>query len=261
MVKKANKVAVWGAGVAAAVLVALTLYAAIGGGEESDEGGKGGGPKASASAAPSKPAPTYDPPDEWSEPERWATLARGKKTDGNGNEVGFPQSTKGALSMLVASNSTEISGRRTAVDEQLGIYRSYVLTADQSAANAAEIKEKAARSDRELQQRMGYSGAMPEGAYQRSHVVAYKVIQESKGEVSAWLLGRSTAKAGPTKKESGSYTRTVVGIEWADGDWKLSGAASTRALREVQGESKPTLAAPGDEGFNAAGWTAVREAS
>jgi hypothetical protein len=257
---KLNKAVMWGAGGVAVAMLALTGYAVFSGDDDPGTApGKGGG----GSTATAKPAPSYSVPDDWTEPERWAALPRGKRTDANGNDVGFPHSTEGAVSMLAAANSTDVGGSRTTIDEQLGIYHSYMVKADRSPQNAEKIELNAMQTDKDLRRRMGVEAgsALPSGAYVRNHVVGFKVIKESPDEVSVWLLARVTVKAGETKQESGSYTRTLAAAQWEAGDWKLSSAATVRASQQTQGQSKPTMVAPGDAAFNDAGWAAIREAS
>jgi acyl dehydratase len=253
----------WAAGVALVAVLALTSYVAFsggdGGGAETPAKG-GGGP--SASAAPS-PSATYAPPDDWTEPSQWAALPRGARTDQRGSTVGFPKSTEGAVAMMVAANTTAIEGTKSNADEQLRIYHSYIGKADQSAEAAETIELNALASDKSFAKQMSVEPGqpLPPGAYVRSAVVGYKVIKKSDAEVSVWLLSRAVQKAGETKKESGSYTRTLAGAQWEGGDWKLTSAATERAQQAAQGQPQPKIAAPGDPDFNTAGWTAMREAS
>lgn len=251
----------WFAGAALAAVLALTGYAAFSddGGGKDTPAGKGG---ASASASPG-PSATYAPPKDWTEPDQWAALPRGKRTDGRGSQVGFPKPTEGAVAMMVAANTTAIEGEKSNVDEQLRIYHSYIGKADQSSENAEQIELNAQATDKALAKQMGVSPGqpLPSGAYVRGTVVGYKIIKKSDTEVSAWLLSRVVQKGGEMKKESGSYTRTLAGAQWADGDWKLSAAATERAQQDVRGQAQPRIVAPGDEKFNSSGWTAIRQAS
>ncbi|MGW3415616.1 hypothetical protein [Streptomyces sp. NPDC000888] len=254
----------WLAGGALAAVLALTGYVALSGGDDNGKdtpAGKGGA-SASASASPG-PSATYAPPEDWTEPTSWAALPRGKRTDDHGSQVGFPKSTEGAVAMMLAANTTDIEGEKSNTDEQLRIYRSYIGTADQSSENAEQIELNAIQSDKALAKQMGVSAGqpLPSGAYVRGTVVGYKVIKESDTEVSAWLLSRVVQKDGEMKKESGSYTRTLAGAQWEDGDWKLTGDATARAQSDVQGQAQPKIVAPGDPDFNSSGWTAIREAS
>lgn len=256
-----NTKGTWIAGAALAAVLALTGYAMLSGGDDGDgTAGKGGAsPSASSSASPSA---TYAPPDDWSEPDRWAALPRGARTDKNGSAVGYPHTTQGAVAMMAAANTTSIEPGRSTVDEQLRIYRSYLAKADQSDQNAEAIELAALNADKALHKQMGVSASqeLPSGAYLRTNVVGFKVIKESSGEVSVWLLARAAQKAGETAKESTSYTRTLAAAVWEDGDWKLSSAATQRAQQDAQGD-EPKMVAPGDAAFNEAGWTAIREAS
>ncbi|WP_346073318.1 hypothetical protein [Streptomyces thermogriseus] len=190
-------------------------------------------------------------------------LPRGQRTDDQGSEIGFPKSTEGAIAMMVAANATHIEGEKTNVDEQLRIYHSYISKADHSSENAEQIKQNAIQSDKDLAKQMGvtHGQPLPSGAYVRNTVVGFKIIKKSDTEVSAWLLSRVVQKDGEMEKERSSYTRTLAGAQWEGGDWKLTGAATERALQAVQGQNQPTMAAPGDPEFNQAGWTAIREAS
>ncbi|MFH8410400.1 hypothetical protein ACH4FX_37340 [Streptomyces sp. NPDC018019] len=256
-----NRGMMWGAGAMAAVVAGLALYAVVSGGDDGPTEPTGQG-RTSASAPPASPAPTYAPPDDWTEPARWAALVHGSRAE-NHRATGFPQTTTGALSMLAAANETTVEGATSTVDEQLGIYTTYVADADKSAANEQKVKQKATQADASIRRQLGLpaNGPLPSGAYARNHVVGFKVIKEDRGEVSAWLLTRVTMKAGETDKERGSYTRTLAAAAWQNGDWKISSAAVLRAARQAASAPRPAMAAPGDAAFNRAGWTAIREAS
>ncbi|NGO40620.1 hypothetical protein [Streptomyces ureilyticus] len=252
----------WAVGIAAAAVLALTGYAMFSGDEgPDDEQGKGGSnPSAASSASPSA---TYQAPEDWTEPERWAALPRGKETDSRGSEVGYPHTTEGAAAMLAAANTTSVDTDTSTVDEQLRIYHSYVSQRDQSSENAEQIELQALQTDKSLHKQMSVSASqpLPSGAYIRSSVVGYKVVKESASEVSVWLLSRVVQKNGETAKEKSSYTRVLNGAAWEGGDWKLSGAVTQRGMEAAQQESQPPMAAPGDAAFNRSGWTAIREAS
>ncbi|THA65384.1 hypothetical protein E6R60_33255 [Streptomyces sp. A0642] len=255
-----NTKGTWLAGVALVAVLALTAYALLSGGDdEPDTPAKGG---ASASASPS-PSATYAPPDDWTEPERWSALPRGERTDERGSQVGFPHTTEGAVAMAAAANTTVVEGSTSNVDEQLRLYYGYIGQADQSAAAAERVELSAGESDKTIARSMGVKPGqpLPSGAYVRSSVVGYKVVKKSTDEVGVWLLSRVVQKAGETVKEEGSYSRTLVGALWQGGDWKLSVSATRRAQDAAQGQSEPQMVAPGDAGFNAAGWTAIRAAS
>lgn len=256
-----NTKGTWFAGAALAAVLALTGYAVLNGGDEDADAGRGGTtPSASVSASPG-PSATYAPPDDWAEPNLWAALPRGKRTDGRGSEVGFPHTTEGAVAMAAAANTVSIEADRSTVDEQLRIYHSYVSKVDRSDENAEGIERAAIETDTSLHKQMGVNAGepLPAGAYMRSSVIGYKVIRESGDEVSVWVLARAVQRAGETAEESVEYTRTLNAVVWEDGDWKLSGAATERALREAN--DRPEIVAPGDAAFNTAGWTAIREAS
>lgn len=258
-----NTKGTWAAGIALAAVLALTGVALLSGGdeEETDPAGRGG-PGASASTSPG-PSATYAPPEDWTEPDSWAALPRGKRTDEQGSPVGFPQSTEGAVAMLAAANTTLVEGEQSNVDEQLRIYHSYLGKADQSSESAEKIELKANQTDKDLARQMGVRPGqpLPSGAYVRGTVVGFKVIKESDTEVSAWLLSRVVQKNGELKKEKGGYTRTLLAAQWQDGDWKLTSDALAHAVQDTRGRGKPAMAAPGDEKFNRAGWTAIRQAS
>ncbi|MEU6965101.1 hypothetical protein [Streptomyces chrestomyceticus] len=257
-----NTKGTWLAGAALAGVLALTGYALLSGDGGATNSPAKGGPSGSAPGSAS-PAPTYRAPQEWSEPQRWAALPRGQRTDGHGSAVGFPQTAEGAVAMAAAANTTAVEDTKTNVDEQLRIYRSYLGAADQSAQNAEQIELQALQTDKALARQMGVSAGqpLPPGAYVRSTVVGYKVIKKAPAEVSVWLLSRVVQKSGETAKEHGSYSRTLAGAQWTDGDWKLTGAATERAQQDAQAQAQPPMAAPGDAAFNSAGWTAIREAS
>ncbi|MBD0844258.1 hypothetical protein [Streptomyces sp. TRM68416] len=255
-----NTKGTWAAGIALAALLALTGVAVLGGGDEDTDAPGKGGSSASASASPG-PSATYAPPEQWTEPDSWAALPRGKRTDDHGSPVGFPKSTEGAVAMMAAANTVRIGPERDAVDEQVRLYRSYVAEADQSDEAAETVELRAVQTDKQLHKSLGVpvGEPLPAGAYMRATVVGYKVIAESGDRVSVWLLTRTVQKGGETVKESGSYTRTLSGAAWTGGDWKLSGPAVAEGQQKAGEE--PEMAAPGDEAFNRAGWTAIREAS
>lgn len=253
-----NSKSMWVAGGLLATVLVLTGYMAFSGDdEETGPPGPSGG-SASAAASPS-PAPSYTRPEEWTEPDRWAALPRGQRTDTHGSQVGYPKSTEGAVSMMAAANSISIDSDRDAVDEQLRIYRSYVAEGDQSDEGAEKIELDAVQTDKMLRKELGLpvGEPMPAGAYMRNTVVGYQVIKESDDAVSVWLLTRVVQKAGETAKERATYTRSLSGAAWTDGDWKLSG----KAFADADTSDEPAIVAPGDADFNAAGWVAIREAS
>ncbi|MCR8945178.1 hypothetical protein NW249_23970 [Streptomyces sp. OUCMDZ-4982] len=247
----------WGTGGLAVVAALLTGYAVFSGDDETATSDR---PPAVAGASPS---PTYDAPSDWTEPDRWAALPRGARTDDQGNEVGFPRTVEGAVAMLVASNSTEFNRERSHVDVQLGVYESYLIPADRTEKNRARIRKGAAENDALLRRTMGLAegGVLPAGAYSRNQVVAYKVIEASPTEVSAWLLSRATVKTGELEPEQGSYTSTLAAVEWAGGSWWVSAASTENAMRRHGHDERPPIAAPGDAAFNSGGWTAIRAAS
>ncbi|MFJ3140264.1 hypothetical protein ACIPK5_30785 [Streptomyces sp. NPDC086843] len=253
-----NSKSMWVAGGLLATVLVLTGYMAFSGDdEETGPPGPAGG-SASAAASPS-PAPSYTRPEEWTEPDRWAALPRGQRTDAHGSQVGYPKSTEGAVSMMAAANSMSIDSERDAADEQLRIYRSYFAAGDQSDETAEKIELNAAQTDKLLRKELGLpaGGPLPAGAYMRNTVVGYKVIKESDDEVSVWLLTRVVRKGGETSPERASYSRSLSAAAWKDGDWKLSGEAFSAA----DTTDKPAIVAPGDAAFNDAGWVAIREAS
>ncbi|MER7048892.1 hypothetical protein [Streptomyces jumonjinensis] len=256
-----RKTVAWIAGGAGAVVLALTGYAILSGDDEPDTAATGkGGPSASASASP---APTYQAPEDWTEPVRWSALPRGERTDTRGSLVGYPETTEGAVGMMAAANRSAIEGGTSATDEQLRIYHSYIGKADKSELNAEQIELTALETDKQLARQMGVKPGqqLPPGAYVRNVVIGYQVIKKSPTEVSAWLLARVVTKTGETSRETTAYTRTLAGAQWQNGDWRLTGAATERALTDVKGKPEPKQAAPGDAAFNANGWTAIREAS
>ncbi|MFD9453451.1 hypothetical protein ACFWBC_10215 [Streptomyces sp. NPDC059985] len=241
----------------------MTAYAALGGDGEGDSQtpAKGGAsPSVNGSASPQA---TYAAPQDWTEPKRWTALPRGQRADDRGSQVGFPHTTEGAVAMMAAGNTTRIEGDRSTADEQLRIYNSYIGKSDQSAQAAEQIELNAIATDKALNKEMGVPAGqpLPSGAYVRAHVVGYKVIKQSADEVTVWVLARVVQKNGEAAEEQGSYSRTLVGAQWQDGDWKMTADATERAQQDTQTQAKPEMAAPGDEVFNTAGWTAIREAS
>ncbi|MFF9158269.1 hypothetical protein ACF1AB_39275 [Streptomyces sp. NPDC014846] len=218
------------------------------------------GPSASRAASS---APTFSVPEHWTEPDRWAVLPRGERTDKYGSPVGFPHDEKGAIAMLAAAQGTDITDKKSTVDEHLRVYHSYIAPEDRTVRNAETVEHGALRTDKDLHRQMGLNpgGPLPSGAYLRTTVVGFKVVTSSPDEVSAWLLSRAAQKAGGMEKEEISYTGTLIAGRWEDGDWKLSTKALRAARQEPAGQSAPKGAAPGDKAFNAAGWTAIREAS
>lgn len=260
-----NTKGTWIAGVALTGVVALTGYAVLSGGDSTPAGAaKGTSPSAGAGdPGQAAPGPTYTVPKDWSEPQRWASLPRGVRTDERGSSVGFPHTFEGAVAMLAAVNKTAIGDGKTSVDEQTRIYNSYVYKPDQSSTNAEMVRHNAQETDKQLAQEMGGPGAtsLPVGAYMRTSVVGFKVLAKSDDEVCVWVLSRGVQRNGETAKESAGYSRRVVAAQWMDGDWKMTAAASSHAQQAVQGKTEPAMVAPGDPAFNDAGWTAIREAS
>lgn len=256
----------WAAGVVLIAVVVLTVYAMVTGDDQGTETPAKGGASATASptaSAPSSPAATYAPPDDWTEPERWVSLPRGKRTDDRGSTVGFPHTIEGGVAMAVAANTTTVEGETSAYDEQMRLYDSYAAQEDHAPVAVEYIKKTTEKPDRDFEKATGApsGGPLPAGAYMRSNVIGYKIVESTGDEISLWVLARATHKNGELAKETGSYTRTLVGVQWKDGDWKLGPEALARAMSQTQTQAKPKIVAPGDAAFNAAGWTAIREAS
>ncbi|WP_260149039.1 hypothetical protein [Streptomyces sp. PanSC9] len=245
-----------------AAVLGITGCQASGSGSDGPEQGKGGQRSHSASGVP-RTTPTFSVPDDWTEPDRWVVLPRGERTDKYGSPVGFPHDLKGAVAMFRAVQGTDITEQKNVVDEHLRLFNSYMSAEDRSADNAERVELGAMRTDKEIHRQMGVKpgGPLPLGAYVRTTVVGFKVIKSSPDEVSAWLLSRVAQKAGEGRKEEVSYTGRLMASRWEAGDWKMSTKAALAALREPSGQSAPKGAAPGDKAFNAAGWTAIREAS
>ncbi|MFI9801940.1 hypothetical protein [Streptomyces sp. NPDC052302] len=253
---------IWAVSIAAAVVLGLTAYVTLSGDDE-EPGPKGKGGASPSVSGPASPSASYRAPEDWTEPQRWAALPRGERTDNRGSETRFPHTTQGAVAMAAAANTTAIEAGRSNVDEQLRIYHSYVAKADQSPDTAEQIELQAIQTDKALHKSMSVAVGqpLPAGAYVRSNVVGFKVIKESADEVSVFLLSRVVRKDGETAEEASSYTRVVNGVRWEGGDWKLSGTVTQDALAAARRDGQPKMAAPGDEVFNRAGWTAIREAS
>lgn len=258
-----NTKGVWAAGVALAAVVGVTGYLALSGGSDSTTGAKGAGGTSPNVSATASAVPTYQVPEDWTEPARWAALPRGERTDKWGSEVGYPHTTNGAVAMLAAAQSTAIDEQKSTVDEHLRVYHSYIAAEDQSEATAERVELGALQTDKTLHRQMGVKpgSPLPSGAYVRTTVVGFKVIESSPDEVSVWLLSRVAQKNAETAKEQVTYTRSVMAGRWENSDWKTSAEATVAAQRQVRGQAKPAGAAPGDAKFNSAGWTAIREAS
>lgn len=250
----------WGIGGTTAVLLLLTGYAAFfsGDGEPSRTSDR-----PAAAATDAGPDPTYAAPSDWTEPERWAALPRGARTDRFGNEVGFPQTAEGAVAMLVTANATEVKSGHTHVDVQRDVYGSYLIPGDRTEENIRKIERAAAESDTAVRRDMGLpeTDDLPPGAYSRNHVIGFKVIEASPTEVTMWLLSRATVRPGETEKEESAYTSLLAAAEWSGGDWWLSAASTESAIRRHGRDQRPEIAAPGDAVFNTARWTAIRAAS
>ncbi|MGW6319058.1 hypothetical protein ACWFRU_42305, partial [Streptomyces sp. NPDC055099] len=157
---------VWFAGAALAAVLALTGYAIFSGdGDGGDAPGKAG----SSSSAAADPKPSYEQPEDWTDPQRWAALPRGKRTDERGSEVEFPHTTEGAVAALAASSNNTVEGSTSHVDEQLRLYYSYVAKEDQSEAAAERVELGSIDNGKVISRDMGLKpGApMPSGAYVR----------------------------------------------------------------------------------------------
>ncbi|WP_143677179.1 hypothetical protein [Streptomyces scabiei] len=171
----------WGAGAMAVLMLALT---GCGSTDDSDDGvfasKSGASPSTTAPAEPAQ-TPTSAASEDWTEPERWAVLPGGERTDRYGNETGFPHTTKGAVAMLKATSTTEVDRERSLVDQRLSIYSSYMAKADRSDDNVEKIELSAMQADKELHRDMGVdpSRPMPYGAYVRSCAVGFQLIEES----------------------------------------------------------------------------------
>ncbi|WP_042404490.1 hypothetical protein [Streptacidiphilus carbonis] len=255
----------WVTGVAVAAVLGLTGYAALSGSSHNSATPSNDGTPSSSSAPTSSaspiPVPTVTIPSTWTEPLRWLAMPRGARTVANGDQVGFPQTADGAVAMLVSASTVNVEGATSTADQQLAIYNTYMDAADKSAASEQQIRDRAAQTEASERSALGLpaSGPLPSGAFVRTNVVGFKVIQSSPVQVTAFLLTKVSQKAGETVAEKDDYTVTTVGVVWQGGDWKLSIQASTEASQSQA--QVPAIAAPGDAAFNDAGWTAIRQAS
>lgn len=260
-----NQILLWSTCSTAAVVITLSVYSALAGGSPTDHRAPHRAAARASVSASAADEPVIDPPytipSDWTEPTRWAALPAGTRTDSRGAEVGFPHSVDGAVALLAAADDASIEGARTTVKVQLDIYHSYTSSADQTATREDEVRASAVAADADLRQSMGLSsrGPWPAGAYVHATAVGFKMIREAPDEVAAYLLTRVASRAGETAAETTSYTVGTLAAVWEDGDWKASGDASASA--DAASADVPDIAAPGDAAFNAAGWTAIREAS
>jgi hypothetical protein len=240
-------------------VLGLTAVALRGGGEDSTPVSAKDGTKPSATGSA---IPGYAAPPDWTDPGDWVALPKASSTDAHGSPVGYPHSVEGAVAAAAATQTTSVEGETSNSDEQKRIYLSYVAAADQDPDKAEKLAQKTAEGDRQLAQDSGVQPGqpLPPGAYLRSRVVGFKIISKSADQVTMWLLIRGVQKTGETAQEKGHYARVSTGLQWVDGDWKLTGT-SMRVSNQDTGETPPQIAAPGDTAFNAAGWTAIREAS
>ncbi len=257
---------VWGTGGLVAVVLSMAGYTLVAGGGDGDRGQPrrpGASHTAPGGGQDTGPQPTYAAPQEWSEPQRWASLPRGAQVDQHGNEVTFPHTEQGAVAMLTAVQTTAAEGDHSLADEQMSIYASYMSRADRSRASEAKVRQAAYQADARLRQSLGApaEGALPHGAYMRTAAVGFQIIESSPDEIWAYVLNRVTTKASQTATEDSAYSRTLMAARWDNGDWKLSATATARAAQHTQEHTPPKMAAPGDTTFNTAGWTAIREAS
>ncbi|MFF2542889.1 hypothetical protein ACFVUY_10000 [Kitasatospora sp. NPDC058063] len=256
-----SRAARWGAGAMLATVVALTGYTILSHDDRPtipQPAAAPPSPSQSSTTAVPVPVSTYTLPATWTEPDRWLAVPRGTSTL-NGHKVAFPHSTDGAIGMLVACSGFDIEGSTTLVDEQLAFYRAYTAAADQTSDREQRIRQGAARTDAHVRAAMGLpeSGPLPAGAWVRTSMVGFKLIQAGPDAVTAHLLLRNAWKPSGSRPESISYAVGTIGVVWREGDWRLdpSGGASPAP------ETVPEIAAPGDTAFNTQGWTAIRQAS
>ncbi|MFE5585623.1 hypothetical protein [Kitasatospora sp. NPDC056531] len=220
---------------------------------------------ATSSQTPSGPKEeTYTIPPTWTEPVRWAVLPRGSRTAATtGYQTGFPDTTEGAVAVLVAGTATNMQSGTSHADQQAAIYHTYLSSTDQSPDGEAKVRAKAQQTEAENRSELGLptDGPLPSGAFVRSNVVGFKVIQQSPSEVTVYLLTKVSRKAGDTSPVKDAYVISVLGAAWQNTDWKMSVKATTDAVARTRGQQSPALAAPGDAKFNDAGWTALRQAA
>ncbi|MDX2394936.1 hypothetical protein NJL88_33695 [Streptomyces sp. DK15] len=255
----------WLAGIATAAVLALTGYGLLSGdGGDGEGAAQGKAPAASPGASQGVPSPaaSYEQPKDWTEPQRWAVLPRGQSTDAHGSKVGFPHTKEGAIAMMLAGSNTAIGDGKSAVSEQLRVYRSYFAKADQTPEATRLTEEMGQSLDESLAKQMGGKpGKLPPGAYMRTTAVGFKVVKQSENEVGIWVLSLAVGRGGETEQETSAYTRNLYAAQWTDGDWKATIAATQRVRQETGLQGAPEIVAPGDAAFNQAGWTALREAS
>ncbi|MFE4973351.1 hypothetical protein ACFRAR_14705 [Kitasatospora sp. NPDC056651] len=256
-----SRVVLWGAGAMLAAVVGLTGYTILSHDDRPTTPQPAAAPPSpSAVSATTVPVPvsTYSLPATWTEPDHWLAVPRGAGAL-SGLEVAFPHTTAGAIGMLVACSGFDVEGSRTLVDEELTFYRTYTAAADRSADREQRIRQGAAKTDARARAAMSLpeTGPLPAGAWMRSSMVGFKLVQAEPDAVTAHLLLRNARKSGGSSPESVVYVVGTVGVVWREGDWRLdpSGGASPAPA------TVPEIAAPGDAAFNAQGWTAIRQAS
>ncbi|WP_369185364.1 hypothetical protein [Streptomyces sp. Y1] len=213
-----------------------------------------------ATTAP-QPAPTYSAPPTWTEPQQWLAAPRGVRKAANGREIGFPDTTEGAIGMMVAASAIDVEGSTTLADQQLEVYSVYLVPADQSPTAEAKVRQGAERTDAATREALGLpgTGPLPSGASMRSTMIGVKPIRVTPTQVAAYVLMTVIDKGGEMVPAKTVYSMGILAAVWQDGDWKLSGQAIKDSA--AQAGQKPAIAAPGDAAFNTAGWTAIRQAS
>ncbi|MBV2155074.1 hypothetical protein [Kitasatospora sp. SUK 42] len=249
-----------------AAVLGLTGYAALVGNDSDSRVQHSGVASTSSPAAPPTTTapqltPTYSAPPTWTEPERWLAAPKGSRKAASGRETGFPATADGAIGMMVAASAISVEGSDTLANQQLVVYSTYMLPADQSPMAEAKVRQGAERADAGIRRALGLpsTGPLPSGAFMRTTMIGFRPIQVTPTQVAAYVLVYVTNKGGEMVPEQTVYTMGILAAVWQDGDWKLSGQATKSAI--AQADQKPPIAAPGDAAFNAAGWTAIRQAS
>jgi hypothetical protein len=74
------------------------------------------------------------------------------------------------------------------------------------------------------------------------------------GLVCCWFVEESA-------KESAGYTRSLLAAPVGGRRLEAVRCRDRCALQQIEGKTRPEGGALGDAGFNAAGWTAIREAA
>jgi hypothetical protein len=192
------------------------------------------------------PAETTQPPSDYAAPDEWVQLPTGSGME-EGLPVGFPQTSEGAVAMVVSSTRTGWTWDVAQAESGARVY----VNADER-EDALAMVDGSVRAVREYVG-IAQNGPIPEGAALNAAPIGVQWEELEDGSVRVSTLTRVTFTPGGGEPTTNHLHTTVNDAVWEDGDWQVHSVPA----EVVQDVTDP--ADIGSEEFNSLGWIAIQE--